>query len=304
MSDIFSAPERVGFVGLGNMGGPMALRLAQAGYQLLVFDATATAVARLTAQAGCVAARELGELGACRVVITMLPDGGVVREVLLGAGGIAPRLAAGAVVIDMSSSSAVGTRALAHELSARSITLVDAPVSGGVRKAVDGTLAIMAGGDAAAVARCQPLLAVMGKVFLAGSSGSGHAMKSLNNYLSAANLVIAAEAVIAGERFGLDPKVMISILNASTGRNTATDQKYPAYVLPRNFASGFSLGLMAKDLRLALEVARSSGAPTELLHACSSIYARAEGAFGFRADNTEVVRYLEGLAQSDDSAHE
>ena len=295
MSDTFSPPERIGFVGLGNMGGPMAQRLAQAGYHLLVFDATAAAVARLTAQVACAAARELGELAACRVVITMLPDGGVVRQVLLGPGGIAPRLAPGSVVIDMSSSSAVGTRSLAQELAGRNIALVDAPVSGGVRKAVDGTLAIMAGGDAPTVARCQPLLAVMGKVFLAGSSGSGHAMKSLNNYLSAANLLIAAEAVIAGERFGLDPQVMISILNASTGRNTATDQKYPAYVLSRNFASGFSLGLMAKDLRLALEVARAGGAPTELLDACSGIYARAESALGFRSDNTEVVKYLEAL---------
>jgi len=296
MTEIFSPPERIGFVGLGNMGGPMALRLAQAGYQLTVFDAVAAAAERLAAQVPVRVARELGELGACHVLITMLPDGGVVRKVLLGAGGIAARLGRGSLVIDMSSSSAVGTRALAPELEKLGITLVDAPVSGGVRKAVDGTLAIMAGGDSAWLARCHPLLSVMGKVFLAGPCGAGHAMKSLNNYLSAANLVIAAEAVIAGERFGLDPAVMISILNASTGRNTATDQKYPAYVLPRNFASGFALGLMAKDLRLALEVARSSGAPTALLDACADIYSKAEGELGFRADNTEVVKYLEHRA--------
>jgi 3-hydroxyisobutyrate dehydrogenase len=293
MNDSFSPPERLGFVGLGNMGAPMALRLARAGFRLVVADAVPAAVARFAAQAPCEQPARLEELGGCRAVITMLPDGDAVRQVLLGEGGIAAGLAAGSVVIDMSSSSPVGTRALATELAARRIALVDAPVSGGVRKAVDGTLAIMAGGEEATVARCRPIFAPLGQLFVAGSSGSGHAMKALNNYLSAANLAIAAEAVIAGERFGLSAETMITILNASTGRNTATEQKYPAYVLPRNFASGFALGLMAKDLRLALEVARSTGAPATLLEACAQLWSAAEGELGFRADNTEVVKYLE-----------
>ena len=121
-------------------------------------------------------------------------------------------------------------------------------------------------------------------------------MKSMNNFLSAANLAVAAEAVIAGQRFGLDPATMISIFNASTGRNTGTDSKFPNNVLPRTFNSGFALGLMAKDLRLALEVARSTDAPVELLEACAKIWADAEKQLGGKADNTEVVRYLESLA--------
>jgi 3-hydroxyisobutyrate dehydrogenase len=295
----FLPPERIGFVGLGNMGMPMARRLIGAGYKLVVADAVPATADKLVAEHGSAVERSAGPatLGkACRVVITMLPDGKVVREVLLGASGIAPHLAAGSVVIDMSSSSPVGTRELAADLIKLGIPLVDAPVSGGVKKAIDGTLAIMVGGEAQTVERCRPLLEPMGKVFPTGGSGTGHAMKSMNNFLSAANLAVAAEAVIAGQRFGLDPATMISIFNASTGRNTGTDSKFPSNVLPRTFNSGFALGLMAKDLRLALEVARSTDAPVELLQTCANIWANAEKQLGGKADNTEVVKYLESLA--------
>jgi len=300
MTAAIAPPERIGFVGLGNMGGPMARRLAQSGYRLTVADASEEAVARyrasLDAKTPCDAA-DLVAVGRCPVVITMLPDGHAVRKVLLDKHGMVSTLAADSIVIDMSSSSPVGTRELAVELGRHRIVLIDAPVSGGVRKALDGTLAIMAGGDALAIERCRGLLEILGNVFATGPSGSGHAMKALNNYLSAANLAVAAEAVIAGQRFGLDPATMISILNASTGRNSATDQKYPAYVLPRNFASGFALGLMAKDLKLAVEVACATGSPAQLLGACAHMWAEAERQLGGRADNTEIVRYLELLAE-------
>jgi 3-hydroxyisobutyrate dehydrogenase len=293
----YKPPERVGFVGLGNMGAPMARLIAQAGYQVVAADAAPAAVDRFVASVKSERAESLASLGSsCRVVITMLPDGKVVREVLLGANGLAPSLAPGSVVVDMSSASPVGPRELAADLAKRGIPLVDAPVSGGVKKAIEGTLAIMVGGEPEPVARVRPLLETMGKVFPTGASGSGHAMKSLNNFLSAANLAVAAEAVIAGQRFGLDPANMIAILNASTGRNTGTDSKFPNNVLPRTFNSGFALGLMAKDLRLALEVARSTDAPAPLLEACSHIWAEAERQLGGTADNTEVVKYLESLA--------
>jgi 3-hydroxyisobutyrate dehydrogenase len=249
----FVPPERVGFVGLGNMGAPMGRRLIGAGYKLVVADALPASADKFVAEATGSAERSTSPetLGkACRVVITMLPDGKVVREVLLGANGIARHLAAGSIVVDMSSSSPIGTRELHADLAKLGIALVDAPVSGGVKKAVDGSLAIMAG---------------------------------------------AAEAVIAGQRFGLDPATMISIFNASTGRNTGTDSKFPNNVLPRTFNSGFALGLMAKDLRLALEVARSTDAPVGLLETCAGIWAQAEKQLGGKADNTEVVKYLESL---------
>ena len=300
-SDRFAPPERIGFIGLGNMGAPMARRLVNAGFRVVVADASPAAVERFAAENACERAESLASLGkTCRLVITMLPDGKVVREVLLGANGVVPHLAPGSVAVDMSSASPVGTRELSADLAKRGIPLVDAPVSGGVKKAADGTLAIMAGGDPQSVERCRAVLEPLGKVFLTGASGSGHAMKALNNFLSAANLAVAAEAVIAGQRFGLEPATMISILNASTGRNSGTDSKFPNNVLPRTFNSGFALGLMAKDLRLALEVAQSSHAPAGLLEACANIWAQAEKQLGAKADNTEVVKYLESLAPDRD----
>jgi 3-hydroxyisobutyrate dehydrogenase len=298
MANEFAPPETIGFVGLGNMGAPMARRLAGAGYRLIVADAVPAAVEKFRAGTKADVAASLKDLGAaCRLIITMLPDGKIVRSVLMGESGIAAGLTPGAIVIDMTSASPVGTRELGVELAARGISLLDAPVSGGVGRAAEGKLSIMAGGDPEVLARCKPILETMGQVFLTGAAGSGHAMKALNNYLSAANLAIAAEAVLAGERFGLDPDLMIRIFNASTGRNTATDHKYPKFVLPRTFDSGFSLGLMAKDLRLALELANDSGSPTDLLKMTVDMWAKAEQQLGFRADNTEIVKYLESRAQ-------
>ena len=300
-------PERIGFVGLGNMGAPMARRLAAAGYRLLVADAVPAAVNRFRQDVPCDAPATLEELGAaCRVIITMLPDGHAVRKVLMGTSGVVAGLtasAAPAIVVDMSSASPVGTRALGAELADKDITLLDAPVSGGVGRAAEGKLAIMAGGDAAVIARCRPILQTLGQVFLTGAPGSGHAMKALNNFLSAVALAAAGEAMLAGERFGLDPAVMVPIFNASTGRNTATDHKYPKFILPRTFDSGFALGLMAKDLRLALELARDTGAPADLLQACVDMWAKAEGQLGARADNTEVVKYLESRLPPREKKH-
>jgi 3-hydroxyisobutyrate dehydrogenase len=289
----FKAPERIGFVGLGNMGAPMARHLAAAGYQVVAADANEAALERFAATVQCRRAESLADLGrSCRLVITMLPDGKAVRQVLLGS-GIAAAMAPGSVVLDMTSAEPVGTRELGVTLGQSSIALVDAPVSGGVKRAVEGNLAIMAGGDPAAIARCKPVFAALGKVFYAGASGAGHAVKALNNYLSAVALAATAEAMMAGENFGLDPKVMLDILNHSTGRNTATDQKYPAFVLPRTFNSGFALGLMAKDLRIALDLAKAVGAPDSILRECVALWNGAEAKFGFGADNTDIVRFLE-----------
>jgi 3-hydroxyisobutyrate dehydrogenase len=294
MTEEFLPPERIGFVGLGNMGAPMARHLIAAGYQLLAADANPAALESFCTSVQCERARSLVELGrACRLVITMLPDGAAVRQVLLGDDGIAAGLTPGCVVLDMSSSEPLGTRELGAKLADSGICLIDAPVSGGVKRAVTGTLAIMAGGEPAAITRCRPVLARLGQVFCSGASGSGHAVKALNNYLSAVALAATAEAMLAGERFGIEPTAMLEILNHSTGRNTATEQKYLAYVLPRSFNSGFALGLMAKDLRIALGLAESLGSPSALLGECTALWSRAERLLGAGADNTEIVRYLE-----------
>lgn len=295
MSSI-TPPAGIGFIGLGNMGYPMAKRLAAAGYTLCVADLNQDAVQKFCAETGAVAAASLAQLGAAStLVFTMLPEGKAVRKVLLGDGGdsVVQGLRPGAVLVDMSSSSPVGTRELSAELLQRGFPLVDAPVSGGVVKAISGGLALMAGGDDAAIERARPALEVMGKLFKTGVSGSGHAMKAMNNFLSAATLAVTSEAVITGQKFGLDPAVMVDIINASTGRSNSSEHKFPTFILPRKFESGFFLGLMAKDLRFAKELADSMGSSHELLNTVSSMYDKAEAALGFKADNCDIHRWLE-----------
>jgi 3-hydroxyisobutyrate dehydrogenase len=290
----------IGFIGLGRMGAPMARRLAGAGHRLHVYDVVPEAVARFAADTPCerpLTPRAVG--AAAGIVITMLPEGKHVRQALFGENGVLEGLAPGSILIDMTSASPVGTRQLGAELAEKGFPLVDAPVSGGVKKAADGTLAIMVGGEPDIVERMLPILNTMGKTFLTGGPGTGHAMKAMNNYLSAGTLALSAEAVIAGSKFGLDPKVMVDILNASTGRSNSTEHKYPTFILPRTFDSGFALGLMAKDLRLAVEVSRSVHSQNTLLTELSRLYDEAEEKLGFAADNTELVKFFEALSEDD-----
>jgi len=169
-------------------------------------------------------------------------------------------------------------------------------VSGGVKRALDGTLAIMAGGDPATVGRITPLLAAMGaSIFATGPLGSGHAMKALNNYVSAAGLVAAAEAILVGRRFGLDPAVIVDVLNASTGRNNSTEVKMKQQVLSGDFASGFAMALMAKDLHTAADIARHAGVAAPLAEVCEDLWAQADAKLGAGADHTEIYCYLAAL---------
>jgi 3-hydroxyisobutyrate dehydrogenase len=295
-------PASVGFVGLGKMGNPMARRLAGAGYRIVARDLDPEALRRAQESAGARAAGSLRAIGeACDAVITMLPDGNAVREAALGRDGSADSLLSGfspgGILIDMSSSSPVGTRDLGARLAARGVEMIDAPVSGGVKKAEDATLSIMVGGDARSIARARLLLEAMGKqIFLTGPLGSGHAMKALNNYVSAAGLAAAAEAVLAAARFGLDPGKVVDVLNASTGMNNSTLNKFHRFILSRAFDSGFSLDLMVKDLKTALEVARSTGSPAPFAEACVEAWTEAQAALGPGVDHTAVVRYWENLA--------
>lgn len=280
----------------------MARRLSRTGYRILAHDLDPKALARACDTAGAEAPGSLRAIGErCEAVITMLPDGSAVRAVTLGRNGTGDSLVAafpsGAILIDMSSSSPLGTRELGAHLAERGVEMVDAPVSGGVRKAEDATLSIMVGGGAQTIARCRPVLEAMGKqIFLTGPLGSGHAMKALNNYVSAAGLVAAAEAVLAADRFGLDAGTVVDVLNASTGMNNSTLNKFHRFILSRAFDSGFSLDLMVKDLKTALEVVRSTGSPAPLAEACVEAWTEAQAALGPGLDHTAVVRYWERLA--------
>jgi 3-hydroxyisobutyrate dehydrogenase len=281
-----SAPGTVAFIGLGQMGRPMSANLARAGFTLRSYD--------LSGAGNCGSAAEAAR--GAQVLITMLPDGKVVRQVLEQA---MPALTRGSIVVDMSSSDPVGTRALGAELAAQGIGLVDAPVSGGVKRALDASLAIMAGGEAAAIERVRPLLEKMGgRIFLTGPLGSGHAMKALNNYVSAAGMIATAEALVAGARFGLDPAVMTDILNASSGRNNTTEVKVKQFMLSGAFASGFSAALMVKDVATAAQLARAVGASADFADHCAGIWREASAALGAGADHTAIYDYVRKRAST------
>ena len=286
-------PARIAVIGLGNMGQPMSACLVKAGFAVAGFDLSATARER-SAAAGLEVATDAATAAAdAAVVITLLPDGKTVRAAI---DGLVPHLRAGTIVIDMSSSEPLGTRALGQSLHAAGFPFIDAPVSGGVRRAVDGTLAIMAGGDGATIDRVEPVLAAMGKsIFRTGPLGSGHAVKALNNYVSAAGLVAAVEALAVGTKFGIDPATIVDVLNASSGRNNTTEIKLKQFMIPQTYTSGFSVGLMAKDLRTADALGHALGLPMPLADTVAALWTEAEREIGGAADHTAFGRYLDTL---------
>ncbi|MEX2291109.1 MAG: NAD(P)-dependent oxidoreductase [Mycobacteriales bacterium] len=282
------------FVGLGAMGTPMATALARSGRELLLRDVDEARARALADQLGATA---VGADATAPVVVLMLPDSAAVEGVLLGEQGLLTRLAAGAVVVDMSSSRPSSTVALAARAGEAGIDYVDAPVSGGVARARDASLAVMVGATDAAYARVQPLLAAMGgDVTHVGGPGAGHAMKALNNLLSAIGLAAASEVLAVGANFGLEPQVMLDVLNRSTGRNHATEVKMARFVLSRAFDSGFSLRLMVKDLRTALELAHETGTPVPLSAGALEEWTAAGRTLPADADHTHVAAYVESRA--------
>lgn len=283
----------VAFIGLGMMGGPMAARLATAGFEVRGADPVEKARDALIAAGGKAFASAADAAAGASIVITMLPDGKIVRDVLLGQGRAVQNLAQGALVVDMSSSAPMQTRDLARDLAAEGLKLVDAPVSGGVRRALDGTLTIMAGGDIASIEAARPLFAAMGKsIIVTGPIGSGHAVKALNNYVSAAGLAAACEAALIAERFGVDPEVLVDVLNVSTGKNNSTEVKMKPFVLSGSFASGFAMALMAKDLRTAADLASQLGVGEAGTGAAAQLWTAASERLGKSADHTEIHRFL------------
>src|SRR5690349_23817479 len=288
-------PATIAFIGLGMMGRPMASRLAGAGFKLRVFDLSQKAVSDFVGAhptALATASAKAAAQGA-DALITMLPDGKAVRAAVEGLG-------AGALVMDMSSSNPVDTQKLARDLAGKGLALLDAPVSGGVKRAVDGSLSIMVGGAAADLERARPVFGAMGKtITLCGPAGAGHALKALNNYLSAAGVVAMSEALIVGEQFGLDPGTMVDVFNTSTGKSNATEVKGRQFIVSRSFAAGFSMALMAKDLRTAGDVASHLKLHVPNLEQAVAYWTAADGKLGKGADHTEIFRYAEMLADED-----
>jgi len=285
--------RRVAFVGIGNMGWPMAANVLRAGFAVTVTDAAPGRAEHFVSQVGGEASDSPAAIGA-DAIVTILPTSKQVAEIITA---IAPDLVAGTLVIDMTSGQPGVTRALAGDLAEQGVMLVDCPVSGGVSRARTAELAIMAGGDDAALDQADPLLRAMGTtIHRCGPVGAGQAMKALNNLVSAGGLLIAVEALLIGQRFGLDPALMVDVLNASTGMSNSTQKKLKPFVLSRQFNAGFGLDLMAKDLSIALEVGREAGAATPFAALCREMWSAAAAVLGPGQDHTAIARFSEQLA--------
>jgi 3-hydroxyisobutyrate dehydrogenase len=278
----------VGFVGLGRMGVPMAARLASGGFTVRGYDAVADARSRASA-AGVPVVDSLDSAVDAEVVVLMLPDSSVVEAVVSDASFA---LRPGTLLVDMGSSEPMATRALGESFAEAGVRMVDAPVSGGVKGAEEGRLTIMAGGSAEDVEAARPLLSLLGKVVHAGPLGAGDAAKALNNLLSATHLWVTSEAILVGQRFGIDPEVLLSVFNGSSGRSGSTENKWPNFILPGGYDSGFALRLMLKDMRIATDLARSCGLPSRLGEDAVRLWAEAAEGLDPAADHTEVARYL------------
>ena len=291
MTEDPSADRTVGFVGLGAMGAHMAARLIDAGHHVAVFDTRAEAMAPHVARGAraCASAAEVAD--AADTVLVSLPTPDIVRAV-------AGELATGDAIeafVDLSTTGPEVAAEVAAALSAAGVACLDAPVSGGVAGAQAGTLTIMAAGDEALFDSLRPLLETLGRnvVLVGAEPGQGQLAKVLNNLLSASAIAITGEALALGVHGGLSARTLLDVFNSSSGRNTASADKFPRHVLPRTFGAGFRLELMDKDVQLCLAEARRHQVPMALGSAVGELWARAAASAAAGADCTEIVRMLE-----------
>ena len=289
-----AALKRIAFAGIGNMGWPMAANLVKAGFEVTVCDVAPGRAASFATETGAKAAATPAEAanGADCVVI-IVPTSKQVGEAVEA---MLPSLKAGMLVIDMTSGQPGRTREIAAMLEGHGIAMIDCPVSGGVPRAKSGQLAIMVGGPAAEIDRAEPVLKAMGtSVYRCGDIGAGQAMKALNNLVSAGGYLIGIEALLIGQRFGLDPTTMVDVLNASSGMNNSTQKKFKEYVLSRRFDAGFGLDLMVKDLSIALEVGRETTTPAPFSALCREMWLAAATSLGPGVDHTALAKMLEQM---------
>ncbi|HEY4341401.1 MAG TPA: NAD(P)-dependent oxidoreductase [Steroidobacteraceae bacterium] len=282
-----------GFIGLGRMGGAMARRLLDAGHQVTVYDPSAAAGAALAAHGASIAPSAQAVADAAPVVFLSLPNPQIVAEVVLGTQGIRDGKHL-EVCVDLSTSGPDTAVKLASGLAERNIASLEAPVSGGIKGAREGTLSLMVAGPPAVWERIQPLLQVFGKPFFMGANpGAGQTMKLVNNLLGACAIAITAEGMTLGAKAGLDPARMIEVLNVSSGRSSATQDKWPRSVLPRTFDFGFASGLCLKDVRLCLAAAESLGVPLGVGSAVCDLLQRTVSSLGPESDFTAMAKTVE-----------
>ncbi|WP_428533457.1 NAD(P)-dependent oxidoreductase [Rhodopila sp.] len=292
----------VGFVGVGNMGWPMAACLVNAGFAVNANDSRREIADNFVQQVGGFAPDGLRQLAeSSDVIVTMLPNSAIVERVLAaGDDNLLAGMKPGTVIIEMSSGVPSITQRLAEQVAALGSTLIDAPVSGGVPRAKSGQLAIMVGGEDATIDKVIPILSAMGtSVLKTGAVGSGQAMKALNNMVSTGGFLIGIEALLIGQRFGLNSAVMTDVLNAATGMNNSTQKKFKQFVLSRKFDAGFTMGLLAKDLSIAMQIGRETATAAPVSALVNEMIVSALVKFGPEADHTEMAKLSELLAGSE-----
>jgi 3-hydroxyisobutyrate dehydrogenase-like beta-hydroxyacid dehydrogenase len=288
--------KQLGFVGVGRMGIHMAGRLLEAGYAVTVFDTNETAMARLEQRGAKRAASAADVASQCETVLVSLPTPDVVKAVALGKGGVIEGTKV-KTFIDLSTTGPRVAKEVAEGLAKKGITAVDAPVSGGPSGAEKGTLAMMIACPRPLADELRPVIEVLGKFFYIGEApGLGQTMKVINNLLSATAITITSEAMVMGVKAGLDPTTMLDVINAGSGRNTATADKFPRCVVPRRFDFGFTTALLYKDIKLCLDEAEALGTPMLVGNAVRQLMAIGKAEMGPDADITEFVKPLERLA--------
>jgi 3-hydroxyisobutyrate dehydrogenase-like beta-hydroxyacid dehydrogenase len=286
----------IGFIGLGNMGAPMARRLIEAGHKLVVYDTRNDAVAPLVALGAQVASSPADVADRVETVMASLPSLLISKKVALEEGGVihGKRIKR---LVDLSTTGSRVAAEIFSELAKKKIVQIDSPVSGGVGGANKGTLAVMVSGPQADIDVVKDALAVLGKVFVIGHKpGMAQTMKLANNFLSATAMAATSEAVAMGVKAGLDPAVMIAVINAGSGRNTASEGKFPQTILPRTFNYGFATALMLKDVRLCAEEARGLDVPNEVMRAVLDQWELTNSEFGGDSDFTAIVQMIERRA--------
>jgi len=286
----------IGFIGLGNMGGPMAKRLIAAGHKLVVYDTCNDAVAPLIALGAQLASSPADVADRVETVMASLPEPRVVAKVATGPDGVIKGKRVKRFV-DLSTTGARMTGVIAAGLTKKNIAQIDSPVSGGVAGAVKGTLAVMVSGPLAEIDAVKDALSVFGKVFVIGDKpGMAQTMKLANNFLSATAMAATSEAVVMGVKAGLNPAIMIDVINAGSGRNTASTDKFPKAILPRSFDLGFATALMLKDVRLALAEAKALKVPHEVMAAVLNAWETANSEVGGDKDFTTIIQPIEKRA--------
>jgi 3-hydroxyisobutyrate dehydrogenase-like beta-hydroxyacid dehydrogenase len=286
----------LGFVGVGRMGGPMTERLLAAGYGVVVYYKSQEATSRLAAKGAQVAASAKAVADRCEIVLTSLPTPEILQAVMLGPDGVSSGSTV-KTVIDASTSGPKAAAQVAGGLAEKGIDWVDCPVSGGVKGAVAGTLAVMVSCKPEKLAQVEPILGNFGKVFYTGSRpGQAQVAKLANNILAAGVMVMTSEVMAMGVKAGLDPQTLLDIIQAGTGRNSAAGDKFPRNVLPGTFDLGFAVGLSYKDVRMCVDEAEALGVPMVAGAAVRQMLAITVAKYGADSDFTNVAKVLEEWA--------